>query len=70
MINPDTLEQLNNLCELYKHRWEKKWITQFFPAQSLKRNCSSYQNELQTQEKVSLLEKIRFFGDNKKDTFQ
>lgn len=24
MINPDTLEQLNSLCELYKHRWGRE----------------------------------------------
>lgn len=24
MLNPDTLEQLNSLCGLYKHRWGKE----------------------------------------------
>jgi len=71
MFHPDTLQQLNNLCDLYKNRWGKevdyttipRTITQEKLLIILKRIVDTGESILVGYNKI-------FLSNNNKDTFQ
>ncbi|MCM1124960.1 MAG: hypothetical protein NC429_00675 [Lachnospiraceae bacterium] len=71
MINPNTLKQLNELCEIYKQRWSREVDYTVLPRSIsqeklliiLKRIVDTGESILVGYNKICL-------NNNKKDTFQ
>ena len=71
MINPDTLAQLNNLCELYKHRWGKEVDYTILPRSiSQEKLLIILERIVDTGESIPVGYNKIYLSNNKEDTFQ
>ncbi len=71
MMNPDTLNRLNELCKLYKHRWGKEVDYTILPRSiSQEKLVIILERIVDTGESILVGYNKVFFSDNKKDTFQ
>lgn len=71
MFNPDTLEQLNNLCKLYKHRWGKEVDSTILPHSiSQEKLLIILERIVDTGESILVGYNKIFLNNDKKDTFQ
>ncbi len=71
MFNPDTLAQLNNLCELYKHRWGKEVDYTILPRSIRQEKLLIVLERIvDTGESILVGYNKIFLNNNKKDTFQ
>ncbi len=70
MFHPDTLEQLNSLCELYKHRWGKEVDYTSLPRSITQENLLVILKRIvDTGESILVGYNMIFLINNKKDTF-
>lgn len=70
MYNPQTLKELNELCELYKYRWGKEVDYTILPKGiSQEKLVVILQRIVDTGESI-LVGYDKVFLNNKKDTFQ
>lgn len=71
MINPNTLEQLNELCELYKQRWIKEVDYTILPHSiSHEKLLIILKRIVDTGESILVGYNEIYLSNNKKDTFQ
>lgn len=68
MFNPSTLEQLNKLCELYKHRWGKELDYTVLPRSiSREKLLIILERIIDTGESILVGYNKIFLSDSKKD---
>ncbi|MCM1180938.1 MAG: hypothetical protein NC347_11815 [Clostridium sp.] len=70
MLNPDTLEQLDNLCDLYKYRWGKEVDYTILPRGIAQEQLLAILERIVDTGESILVGYNKIFLDGKKDAFQ
>ncbi|MCM1499278.1 MAG: hypothetical protein NC124_12500 [Clostridium sp.] len=70
MLNPDTLEQLDSLCDLYKYRWGKEVDDTILPRGIAQEQLLAILERIVDTGESILAGYNKIFLDGKKDAFQ